>query len=124
VKEYLAAADCGVMLKAPGRLDRYWQPVKFAEYLAAGVPVIVSARGVGRVAEIVDASGAGVVVDYSASSNGQSPADVARVGQQITQRGDAMRRAALALCEKEFMWPRYTSVVRGAYARALERARP
>lgn len=123
VGEYLAAADCGVMLKTPGRLDRYWQPIKFAEYLASGLPVIVSEQGVGRVAELVRDSGAGLVVSYTGHSDDGSAAEAARAGHQITTNGEAMRRAALALCDREFVWARYTSVVRDCYARALAWAR-
>jgi glycosyltransferase involved in cell wall biosynthesis len=58
VAEYLAAADAGFLLRAPSRLNRFSQPTKLGEYLAAGVPVIV-ARGTGAVDELIEREQAG-----------------------------------------------------------------
>jgi hypothetical protein len=36
-------------------------------------------------------------------------------------RGEEMRRAALDMCEREFLWERYVPAVRDAYRAALAR---
>src|SRR6185312_6147009 len=59
VPAFLSAADAGILLRAPSRMNRFSQPTKFAEYLAAGLPVIV-ANGTGVLDTIVETSGAGI----------------------------------------------------------------
>ena len=115
----LSAADCGCILKAPSHLNRTWQPIKLGEYLASGVPVVVS-RGVGSVDSLIERAGAGVVVDVFDRSPGDLAAEVERTYRLVRERGDAMRRCALALCEREFLWSEYVDVVRSAYRRALQ----
>jgi glycosyltransferase involved in cell wall biosynthesis len=46
VPSYLAAADVGLLLREPSVVNRVAAPIKFAEYAAAGVPVLIS-DGVG-----------------------------------------------------------------------------
>ncbi len=42
VPDWLAAADYGLLLRDGSVVNRVASPVKFAEYLAAGVPVMIS----------------------------------------------------------------------------------
>jgi glycosyltransferase involved in cell wall biosynthesis len=60
VPEYLAAGDLGLLLRDPHPVNRVASPVKFAEYLAAGLPVLVS-PGVGDAAAIVERERVGFV---------------------------------------------------------------
>ena len=52
IQHYLALADLGLLLRERSPVNRVASPVKFAEYLACGVPVLVS-PGVGDCPEIV-----------------------------------------------------------------------
>src|SRR5690606_2328804 len=52
VAQYLAAADCGLLIRERTLVNQVASPVKFAEYLAAGVPVLIS-EGVGDYSEAV-----------------------------------------------------------------------
>ena len=115
---YLCAADCGCILKAPGRLNRTWQPVKLGEYLGCGLPVIVS-RGVGRVDGLIQRSGAGLVVDIFGRGDPGITAEAARVHNALCMDGEAMRNRALNLCRDEFLWNCYIDQVRAAYARSV-----
>lgn len=119
--EYLSASDAGLLLRAPSRINNFSQPTKLGEYLAAGVPVIVS-RGTGQVGALVEAHGAGLQVDCFGVSAEALTREAARCSEQLTTQGDRLRRAAIALCEQEFCWSSYTEIVRGAYARALQAA--
>ncbi len=119
VPRYLAAADAGLLLRQPSRLTKVVQPVKLGEYLAAGLPVVVS-RGAGRVAEMVERSGAGIVVAYTGDPQEDLAGEVARTCAVLERDGDALRERALKLCEREFLWARYTTAVRDAYRQALE----
>ena len=52
IQHYLTLADLGLLLRDRSPVNRVASPVKFAEYLACGVPVLVS-PGVGDCSEIV-----------------------------------------------------------------------
>jgi glycosyltransferase involved in cell wall biosynthesis len=118
VPNVLAAADAGLLLRAPSRLNRLSQPTKLAEYLAAGVPVIVS-RGTGCVDAIVEESGAGCAIQWFDRNPVERRAEVAEVVKALRDNSSRMREAAVALCERDFRWDVYVDEVRGAYARAL-----
>jgi glycosyltransferase involved in cell wall biosynthesis len=118
VSQLLIGADCGLILMRPCRLAPTWQPIKFAEYLASGLPVVVS-RGVGRVDAMVEESGAGVVVDVF-GSDADFMGSVEATHNELLRRGPEMRANAIALCEREFLWHRYVSTWRDAYHRAVD----
>jgi glycosyltransferase involved in cell wall biosynthesis len=118
VARYLAAADGGLLLRAPSEVNRVSMPVKVGEYLSSGVPLIVS-RVTGWVDDIVEAHGAGIVVDWFGSDPQRQVREVVRVCHELRSRGDALRRGALALCAERFLWANYTESLRDAYARAL-----
>ena len=62
VPRYLAAADAGISFRTPGPAQSGASPIKVAEYLAAGLPVVSSA-GVGDLDKIIEEERIGVVVD-------------------------------------------------------------
>jgi glycosyltransferase involved in cell wall biosynthesis len=68
IPAYLSAADLAVSFIKPCFSKLSSSPTKIAEYLAAGLPIVTN-RGVGDVAEIVEADGTGAVVeDFSKES--------------------------------------------------------
>ncbi len=119
VGRYLSAADAGLLLRAPSRMNRFSQPTKLGEYLAAGLPVIVS-RGTGQVDRMMKENDAGFAVDAFGVPWPQLVAEADRVWREIRGRGDAMRHNALKLCEREFLWDSYTERVRDMYASASD----
>lgn len=119
VWRYLCAADCGCILKQRGRLNRTWQPVKLGEYLAAGLPVVVSC-GIGQVDRVITASGAGLAVELFDGDGAGLASEAVRVHDALRNDAARMRERALQLCSDEFLWSRYTDRVRLAYTRALE----
>lgn len=64
VPRWLVASDIGLMLRDTSETNRVASPVKFGEYLAAGVPVIVS-QHLGDCTEIVRSQGLGVDLDLT-----------------------------------------------------------
>jgi glycosyltransferase involved in cell wall biosynthesis len=62
VRFYLSAADLGVFFIRPSPSKVSSSPTKLGEYLAMGIPVLTNA-GVGDVAEIIERTRGGVVVD-------------------------------------------------------------
>ena len=61
VFNHLAKANYGLLLREDNIINNVSSPLKFAEYLAAGLPVVVS-KGVGDTGEIIDKYNVGVVI--------------------------------------------------------------
>lgn len=61
VPHYLAAADCGFLLRDDSVVNKVASPTKFAEYLAAGLPVITT-ETVGDYSAIVQAHDVGYAI--------------------------------------------------------------
>ncbi len=122
VARHLCAADAAFLLRRSNRVNQVSSPIKFAEYLASGVPVVVSRmRGGWDPERLVEGSAAGVVVDWF--DEGAARAGVAdAVIATIRASGALMRRRARALYEREFRWSSYTGVVRAAYIQSLQAA--
>lgn len=59
---YLSAADYGLLVREPSVTNKVSSPVKFAEYLAAGLPVILS-NGVGDYSAFVQEKKCGNIVE-------------------------------------------------------------
>jgi glycosyltransferase involved in cell wall biosynthesis len=64
IQHYLALADLGLLLRERNAVNRVASPVKFAEYLACGLPVLVS-PGVGDCPDIVRRERVGYILDGS-----------------------------------------------------------
>lgn len=62
--EYLILGDFGTLFREPLLLNRVAAPIKFAEYLGAGLPVLLT-RGVGDTEEMCGNGQFGVVIDPS-----------------------------------------------------------
>ncbi len=88
--QYLA----GVALYQPSQSYVYYSdPLKVKEYLAAGLPVIITR--VPEIADVIEGAGAGVVID--------SPEDFGKALGPVTARSESMKRAAKELA-KQFGW--------------------
>jgi glycosyltransferase involved in cell wall biosynthesis len=118
VADLLVAADCGLILRAPTRINQFSQPTKLGEYLAAGVPVVVS-HGTGRLGEMLETAGAGMSIDVFEVSPDELTAEAARVCATLREAHSSLRANALQLCRSSFQWASYVEPVRAAYKRAL-----
>ena len=119
VHEYLSAADAGLLLRAPSRLNQFSQPTKFGEYLSAGLPVIVS-EGTGDLPRIVRDAEAGTVVRFFGMDPAAQADEAAAACEQLRTHREAWRANAIALCRRDFQWTSYTSAVRDAYRTSLD----
>ncbi|MGH7647937.1 MAG: glycosyltransferase, partial [Gemmatimonadaceae bacterium] len=118
VSSFLMAADAGLLLRQPSRMNRVSMPVKLGEYLSCGVPVIVS-RMDGWVDDLVGDGGAGIAIDWFGQSSAQRASTVRTVLSTLAAQGAQLREHAVDLCRERFVWQRYTATVRQAYARSL-----
>ena len=123
VAPLLAAGDAGLIMVRHGPLASLVQPVKFAEYLAAGLPVVVS-RSARCVASLVSQYGAGLVVDVPSDRPGELSQTVQRTLECMSASAPEMRANAIRLCTDELLWSAHTDVVRQSYIRALESTGP
>ncbi len=123
VPSVLCAADVGLLLRAPSRVNEVSMPVKLGEYLSCGVPVLVS-RIAGWVDQIVDDAGAGVAVSWFGVSDDTRRQEAARTVARFRVDRLGFRERALALCRDRFVWSAHTARVRRAYAASLALAMP
>jgi len=61
VKEELSKCNCGILLRKNNLINNVSSPLKFAEYLAAGLPVLLS-EGVGDTESIIQKHNVGVII--------------------------------------------------------------
>lgn len=102
VPAYLTAADVGLLLREDSLTNRVASPVKFAEYLRCGLPVILTPY-IGDFSALVAAEGVGALVDFPIR-----PAEVAEAARGLRARlaegGDTYRAACSALSGARFGW--------------------
>jgi hypothetical protein len=103
VTRYLSAADVGLLVRRPHPTHEMASPIKFAEYLAAGLSVAVS-EGIGDLAGLVERSGLGVAVP-SAGASRDLEAAAACLLERLSEEG--ARPRALRVLEERFVWGRY-----------------
>ncbi len=102
VKQYLGMGDYGLLLREESITNRVASPTKFAEYLAAGLKVIVSPH-IGDFSEFVEKHGCGLVI----SGSGQPP---------LTKATENQRNKSFDLSQNHFTKSCYDA----AYSRLLE----
>lgn len=78
VAEALSAGDAGVLIRKPTLVNKVSQPVKVAEYLLAGLPIIFE-NGTGGIPNDLEEMGAGVSVNISGSYDKNYEKDIIRV---------------------------------------------
>ncbi len=93
-KEWLSIGDAALLVREPHRVHEAAFPVKFGEYLAAGLPVLVT-RSVSAVAALVEEHRCGRVIE---GTDDPALADKAR---DILRNRERYRRNGRNLLEKE-----------------------
>lgn len=89
VNGWLNAADAGILLRARHPVNEVAAPTKFAEYLLAGLPVLIN-EGIGDYSAFVRDHGTGVLL------NEDDPASYLRPFARLLDGQDDARRAAIA----------------------------
>ncbi|MFA7329612.1 MAG: glycosyltransferase family 4 protein [Candidatus Delongbacteria bacterium] len=112
VQAWMSLGDVGALLRHDHLLNQVASPVKFADYLSAGVPVIIS-PGVGDSSRLVEESGLGHVWREEL----ETPAQLAEtVKGLLARRSDAQRAACRELCRQNFTWEETMKVFDEVYA--------
>jgi glycosyltransferase involved in cell wall biosynthesis len=93
VPRYLAAGDVGLLLRERSLVNEVASPVKFAEYLAAGLPVILT-EGIGDFSELVRLRSLGMVFEEKATDDEVASQLCEFIGRYNTDPG-ALRESCL-----------------------------
>lgn len=101
VAAYLSGCDLGFLIRKPTLVNTVAQPVKVAEYLAAGVPVCVEGE-VGGVTEKLVALSAGLSVNISGQEEDWDHA-AERVLAFLSENNDSRQNARI-LARDYFLW--------------------
>ena len=114
VMHLLGAGDAGVLfLEDALRFKDIAAPIKIAEYLSAGLPLVINSA-VGRIPDLVRAKGLGWIVDQDVSEE-----TLRSVAQQILsdlkENRSHLRQLALDTCSAGFLWRNYVAAIRQAY---------
>jgi glycosyltransferase involved in cell wall biosynthesis len=112
----LSAADVGVLLRRSHGTHRVASPIKFAEYLGAGLAVAVS-DGIGAVGRVVEREGLGVVIRAEAEAEDFGPAADMLV-RMVEAGRESIRERAIRVCEEQYTWNRYVPTVTRLYGLA------
>jgi len=108
----LAAADIGFMLRDARELNRVASPVKFPEYLCAGLAIVGSPH-TGDASALIESADVGTLVDPA-----DIDAGVARVRELIARcrvERDGLRARGEQLVRSQYDWKSYTGTFRGNY---------
>jgi glycosyltransferase involved in cell wall biosynthesis len=120
VVNFLAAADVGLLIRASSLVNRVASPVKFAEYLSCGVPIILS-EGIGDCSELVRTANVGLVLDDPAST----PAicgSLAKFLADYWREPASLRQRCVAVARQRLHWGSAVGDIADLYASMLARA--
>ena len=102
VPRLMNAADVGILLRDDSIVNRVASPVKFAEYLASGVPVLIS-RNVGDCTELVQREDVGFVVDALPGQESETQRVIGWL-ESLRNNREAYRKRCQEVAKAQFDW--------------------
>lgn len=120
VPAMLAAADVGLLLRERSPVNEVASPVKFAEYLASGTPVIVSA-GVGDFSALVREHQVGLTLDDYADAE-ITHSQLEPFLKQLPEQTEAMRDRCTQLAAEQLTFAPHLAEVSRVYQRLAQAA--
>jgi hypothetical protein len=120
VADYLTAMDIGLLLRSPSDVNNTSQPVKFGEYLSAGIPVILE-EGTGEIAGILEKHKIGCVIRLTGKDK-QSTFDneVTKALDWFEENKDTVRVNTKNYVEEYYTWIANLQKERNMYLHALQ----
>jgi glycosyltransferase involved in cell wall biosynthesis len=103
----------GLLLRRSDAVNRVAAPVKFAEYLASGTPVLLT-DGIGDYSAAVREHGLGAVVNLD-QPDGDLAVELKRFLSHQQSRAEELRNACRAYAEDHFSWDRHAEKTRAVY---------
>jgi len=118
VPAMLSAADLGLLLRERSPVNLVASPVKFAEYLASGTPVIVSA-GIGDFSALVSDQRIGLTLDdYSDHEITQNQLEPFL--KSLPQQSEALRKRCIAVAGQQLAFAPYLAELSSVYRRLAQ----
>ena len=118
VHRFLSAADIGIIMRHDISVNNVASPVKVGEYLACGLPVILT-RGIGDYSEMLPTAGVGLLLNEAEDVVSQVLAFVGRY-DRVSQR-DAAIRLAKSRLTMSANWHHYRSLYAESSARQFSK---
>lgn len=119
VPRVLSAGDIGFMLRDAHGLNRAASPVKFAEYLAAGLAVVASPE-IGDISDLIVDQGLGCLVDPRDLRGGERL--VRDFIERFQREPQTIRTRVARLAETRYDWDAYGPSLVGIYTRTQHAA--
>ena len=118
VADALTACDAGILIRKPTLVNRVANPVKIAEYMAAGLPIIVE-KGVGGVSR--DVFNAGLMKEIEIADNNVNALgnEAIRVIEWLKTGQDKRRGAVRDYVKREYLWSSAIKISRKMYQKVL-----
>lgn len=109
VYQYLSSADAGILMREDTIVNNVASPIKVAEYLACGLPIILT-KGVGDVSFLVSNSSIGLLLDEAGDVVDQVSTFMKQLNSEET------RRNAIKLSHAHFSMKTYIEEYRRIYS--------
>ena len=119
VSSYLAAGDVGLLIRSRSDVNAVASPVKFAEYLANGLTVILT-EGVGDYSGLARQTNVGCVVP-DLPFNDHTKTMLADFFDSFEAEPQEARRRSMGIARKRLDWCRKIEEIRTFYERVLRR---
>lgn len=119
VPEHLLASDVGLLLRHADAVNRVASPVKFAEYLASGTPVILT-EGIGDYSKAVQEHRLGAVVHLELPDD-ELASELKAFLAWRAGRAEELRTACRAFAETTLSWSYHAHTTAAVYERLAER---
>lgn len=117
VASYLSAADFGVLLRKPTLVNQVANPVKIAEYLAAGLGIIMQNRCVST--GISTSTNAIIKIDILSPDTYEN--EIIRLDEIIRDLiSQNIKQEASLLCEQKYLWKNTIQIHRNYYQQLLK----
>lgn len=119
VGDYLTGMDLGLLLRAPSVQNNFSQPVKFGEYLSAGIPVVLE-EGTGKISELLKQNGIGCVVKlWGKEKQNEFEIEVRKALDWFEASNTSVRNNARKFVDECYTWKANVQKEREMYGRAL-----
>ena len=115
----LTACDAGILIRRPTLVNRVANPVKIAEYLAAGLPIIIE-NGVGGVADQLFEQSLLKGVEI-ANAGTDISAEAKSVNDWLIQDNAGRRQRTRAYAKEVYYWPSAIQISRQLYSSRLNK---
>lgn len=104
VPEYLLMGDIALLFRSNSIVHRVGSPMKFAEYLACGLPIIGN-DGLGELCKVLEDNKVGAIVDFN--NEAKTEKAINDLLNSLLNEREILRQRCIDLATKQFSYKRY-----------------